>query len=175
MQENETEEIVLEETEEETEETQPKETPEAKLARLKRQAAQLEKKLGVQPEAEKKEDKSTLDRFDKLFLRQEGIKSEAEMKLVEQIKKETGKQVEDILDSKYFKAELQALREDAATKESTPSATKRSNQSPRNEVDYWLAKGELPKDNPELARKVVNAKMEKLKNTNMFTDTPVIS
>lgn len=179
--ENDNEDVVFEEEAEqaetqETTEEKPKETPEAKEKRLERQLAQLRKKMGKEEpkKEEPKEKKNGLDRLDKAILRVEKITAEDEVALVEDIMRETGKDVEAVLASKYFQAELKAMREDQAIKDATPTGTKRSNQLSRNDVDYWIAKGELPKDNPELARKVVNAKMAR-HTTNQFADIAVIS
>jgi hypothetical protein len=58
--------------------------------------------------------------------------------------------------------------QDRTTKDATPSSTKKAPSSGKDTVEYWLAKGELPTGDPELKRKVVNAKIagEKAANTN---------
>lgn len=172
-----------EETEQETPEADLSETTdweaEAKKARaiaqrLRTKLTKATEKKVEAPATDTKEAKKTgLDRLDRAILRVEKITAEKEIELVESIMKETGKDVEAVLGSKYFQAELKAFREEQATKDATPSGTKRSAQSARDEVDYWIAKGELPKDNPELARKVVNAKLEKIKSRNQFSDDPI--
>lgn len=116
-----------------------------------------------------------LDRIDRAILRAEKITAPEEVELVQDIMKETGKTVEKVLESKYFQNELKELREAQATKEATPSGTKRSGEnSSKNEVDYWLAKDELPPD-PALRIKVVDAKIAREKaSKGGFSDTPVI-
>ncbi len=181
MEKNEEEVVIEEESnkKEDTEDTTDWKAKHDELAgRLKRAETKLEKSK-IQSKVEEKVEKTLeskgLDRLDKILLRQEGIRNEKEVELVEQWREDTGKDIEKILENKHFLAELKDLREDQSTKDATPSGSKRSGQSPRDDVDYWIAKGELPKDNPELARKVVNAKMAKAKNSNSFSDTPVIS
>ncbi len=145
------------------------------LGSLKRENKDLKKPKDNDKETPQKTSESkSLDRLDKLLLRQEGIKSEEEIALAEEWVRDTGRDLEKVLESKAFKAELKDLRESIASKEATPSSTKRSGQSPRDEVDYWLSKGELPKDNPELARKVVNARLHKEESKNQFADQAVI-
>lgn len=144
----------------------------AKRLKTKADKAKVESK--VEAKVEKKLEERGLDRLDRAVLRVEKITAEDEVGLVQDIMKESGKTLEQVLESKYFQSELKEMRESKATKEATPDGTKRSGQSPRTEVDYWIAKGELPKDNPELARKVVNAKMEKVKSGHQFSDTPVV-
>jgi hypothetical protein len=159
-------------------EAKPKETDEARLARLDRQASQLRKKLGVEPkkETEKVESKKEegLDRVDKMLLRQESITDSDEISLVQDFMKSTGKSVEDVIDSRAFKAELKLLRDDKKAEDAIPSNSKRSGQSNSNTVEYWIAKGQMPPANePKLRQAYVNAKMAKTAERNMFTDNPL--
>ncbi len=148
------------------------ETPEARKARLERQLNQLGKK---HPELfEKKEVKTSskqsdeLDYGKKAFLVANGIKDGAEMKLVKEIAKETGKSLEDVLGSKYFQAELKEMRELNNTSAAIPTG-KRTGTSGVDTVDYWIAKGELPpKDQVDLRRAVVNARIAKDKSKSPF-------
>jgi hypothetical protein len=133
--------------------------------------AKVEKKVEVRVSQE-------LDRIDRAVLRAEKITHPDEIELVESMKKETGKSVEDVLESRYFQSELKAMRDERATKEATPSGTKRPGQKASTDIDYWLAKnaetGELPAD-PALRTQVVNAKIAGMKaKTATFTDTPVV-
>lgn len=159
------------------------ETDEAKLSRLRRMTAQLEKKLGKgtvqQPQqaqqTESKAKDNTLDYGQKSYLLASGVKPGEETELVQQIMSDTGKSLEDVLSSRYFQAELKEMRENASAQAATPSGTKRSNSTPRDTVEYWLAKGELPPmDQVELRRKVVNAKISKNKTVSVFTKHPVV-
>ena len=173
------------ETEEEVEETeevdestdeesdtaeQQKETPEAKLARLTRMKAQLEKKLGISTEKESKPSKKGgLDYSQKAFLIANGIKGNDEFGLVQEVMKSTGKSLDDIIELKYFKAELNELRELNKSADANPASGNRSGNSARNTVEYWIAKGELPPASEvELRRKVVNARMTKAKSSGSF-------
>lgn len=172
----------VEEVEEETPETDLQDSTDwrAEAIKARAQASRLRSKLTKATEKKievpaKEEPKEVLDRIDRAVLRAEKITAKDEVELVESIMKETGRTVEAVLESKYFKSELAAIREAQATKDATPSGTKRSGQSPRDEVDYWIAKGELPKDNPELARKVVKAKIASAQSKNQFSDEAVIS
>lgn len=157
-----------EETVEETQTEKPQETPEAKLARLKRQTQQLEKKLGLKDEP-KSSKSNELDYGQKAFLTANGIKGNDEYKLVQEVIANTGKSLEDVLESKYFLAELNEIRELKASQNATPQGSKRSAQTSRDTVDYWLAKGELPPANEqELRRKVVNARIDKESKKGVF-------
>lgn len=152
------------------------ETPEAKRARLKRQLEQLDKKYPVEEKPEPSKSKSNdLDYGQKAFLVANGIKGTEEINLVKDIMQNTGKTLDEVLESKYFQSELQELRSEIATKNAIPSSSKRSNQSSDDTVEYWLAKGELPPESErELRLKVVNARLKKETNTNVFTSNPVV-
>lgn len=162
---------VEESTDDESDTTeQPRETPEARLARLTRMKAQLEKKLGLSTEKESKPSKKgALDYSQKAFLIANGIKGNDEFGLVQEVMKSTGKSLDDIIESKYFKAELNELRELNKSADANPASGNRSGNSARNTVEYWIAKGELPPASEvDLRRKVVNARMNKAKSVGTF-------
>lgn len=163
------------------------EDPEAKRARLSRMLDRHDKKHGLGKYAEKggegakdrsKDGKSgELDLTQKAYLNSEGIKGKSEHGLVQEWMQDTGKSIEDIVENARFQAELKDLREGNATKEAMPKGTRRSTQTARDSVEYWVAKGELPPNTPEnreLRQKVVNARIKAKKDTNQFTSTPVI-
>lgn len=169
------EEVIIEpqETNEEEETTvvepQPKkeESLEDRRARLQRQLAQVDKKLGIKDEPKVESKKSDgLDYGQKAYLVANGIKSPSEVKLVQEWMKESGKDLETVLESKRFQGELEDMREIAKTAIATPTG-KRSGQVPTDSVDYWLNKPfeEVPK---EMREKVVNAQIAKDKNKGVF-------
>jgi len=121
--------------------------------------------------SEKSSSKKTgeFDYGQKAFLVANDIKSPDEMKLVKDIMESTGKSLDEVIESKYFKAELNEIRELKRTQDATPKSGNRSNNSAQDSVEYWLAKGELPpKENVDLRRQVVNARMKKQENTVKF-------
>lgn len=122
------------------------------------------------PKEQKASNSSELDYGQKAFLAANGVKGSDEMKLVQEIMRNTGKKdLESVLESKYFKAELEELRALRSTAEANPSGSKRSGQSSADTVDYWIAKGELPPaSNPELRRQVVNARLKKSESASPF-------
>lgn len=124
--------------------------------------------------AETKDDRG-FDRIDRSNLRTEKITEEDELDLVAEIMKETGKDVEGVLKSRYFQTELKSMRDEKEANAGIPKSTKRVNNSSRNEVDYWIAKGELPPmTEPALRQKVVNAKIAKERAKTGFSQNPVI-
>lgn len=106
----------------------------------------------------------------KAFLVASGLKGEQEHKLAQEFARNTGKSIEEVVDSKYFLQELQDFREIKNTENASIKGRGKTSNSSANDVDYWLAKpfGELP-DDFELRKKVVRARREKTRSTGMFT------
>ena len=119
------------------------------------------------PKESKKSDE--LDYGQKAFLAANDIKVSDEVNLVKTIMKDTGKTLEQVLESKYFQAELKEIRELKQSADAMPSKTKRSTNSAKDSVDYWIAKGELPpEDQLELRRKVIAERRKKDSTSNPF-------
>lgn len=157
------------------------ETPDQKEARLARMLDRHQKKHGLgkyangQQPSDDKNKSGDLDYGQKAFLVANGVKDAEEVALVQTVMKDTGKTLEQVLESKYFQAELKEMRDAKATADATPNGTKRSGQSARDTVEYWLAKGELPPaDQVKLRRDVVNARMKAESSGNPFTSNPVV-
>lgn len=148
-----------------------KQAREAEEGRRKRAEGKLEKNK-VAPKQDKPTETEGLDRMDRAILRMEKITSEEEISLVESIMADTGKNLEQVLASKYFQAELKEMRELQDTENAKPTTSKRTQTSTRDSVEYWIAKGELPTD-PTLRIKVVNAKIAKEKSGSQFSNNPI--
>ena len=172
----ETTEEVVEEAEETTEESESREksqeSPEAKKARLERQLKQLGKKnpeLFGEKKTKASKKPTGLDYGQKAFLLANEIKGAEETSLVNQFMQETGKDLEGVIESKYFQSELKELRELGATANANPNGSNRSAQSAQDTVEYWVAKGELPPaTDVQLRRDVVNARLKKTDNKGTF-------
>jgi len=109
------------------------------------------------------------DLGEKSYLIANGIKTKDEIALALRLKKETGKDIESLLDTTYFQAELREFRERKVTDNATPTNSKRSNNSSNDSVDYWLARDELPPASEvKLRQDVVNAKMKKDTSKGVF-------
>lgn len=132
--------------------------------RLKRAETKLKK--SSETPTSKPSTSNGLDYGMKALLRAEGIKGDTETKLVQQFMQETGKDIEQVMESKFFKAELEEMRELAKTADATPPG-KRSGNSAIDSVDYWLSKPfeEVPK---EMRAQVVTAKMKQEGSKGMF-------
>ncbi len=107
---------------------------------------------------------------EKGFLVANGIKGKQEFDLVTTIMTESGKSLDDVLESRYFQTELKALRDENATLDATPKGNgNRGGQSARNTVEYWIQKGELPPtDQVKLRRDVVREKTRIASTSNKF-------
>ena len=133
--------------------------------RLKRAETKL-KKSSENPVAGKPSTSGGLDYGQKAYLRAEGIKGEAETTLVQQYMRETGKDLEKVLESKFFKAELEEMRELAKTDAANPTG-RRTGTTALDSVEYWMAKPleDVPKD---MRQKVVNALIKQSENKGVF-------
>lgn len=142
--------------------------------RLRTKLVKATEKKVEQPAQKEKQTKTGFGYDEKAFLKVSGIQPN-EYDLILEVMQATGKSLDDVVDSKYVQAELKERRATQATKEAVPSGTKRSTTSPRDSVDYWIAKGELPPwEQRELRQKVVQAKIDSEKNKSQFTDNPVV-
>lgn len=133
--------------------------------RLKRAETKL-KKSSDSPTPSKSSTSGGLDYGQKAYLRAEGIKGEAETTLVQQYMRETGKDLEKVLESKFFKAELEEIRELAKTEAANPTG-KRTGTTALDSVEYWMAKPleDVPK---EMRTKVVNALIKQSESKGVF-------
>lgn len=111
------------------------------------------------------------------YLANKGIDTDDsdELALVEEVIGESGKTLKEAIATNYFKTRLKEVREIKAAKAALPSSSGRAYSGGRDQVEYWLAKGELPAyDQPELRREVVKARLAKEENANKFSPTPII-
>ncbi len=142
----------------------------------KRLRTKLEKAKTPPPEPPKpaEPEKKGFDYAEKAYLKASNITPD-EFAFVKEVMDSTGKSLDEVLEAKYFQAELKEKREAAETKAAIPSGSKRSTTVSKDSEEYWLAKGELPPaDQVELRRKVVNALAKNSGNKSQFTDTPII-
>ena len=161
-----------EKTKEEETDERPVETLEQRQARLLRQLKQVNKKLGIDEDNKPSRTSKKSEGFDygeKAYLAANGIKGSDEHEFTQKLQKQTGLDLDSLLEDTYFQTKLNELREQKATTNATPSGTKRSNNSSVDTVEYWIAKGELPpKDQVEMRRKVVNARLKKEDSKGVF-------
>jgi len=170
---------------EEKVETKTKLSPEDEEAMLEGRLKRLRKKMGKEEPKEKASKSKKSDDIDfarEAYLSANGIKEADEIDLLNDFVSNTGKNVKEVLGSKFFQSELKELREAKAVKEALPSSSSRSNTSAKDTVDYWLKKIDSDKnvsllDIPDiqLRRKVQNARYNSEKGVNSgshFTNNP---
>ncbi len=138
--------------------------------------AKLKERMKVDKKVEKvlEEKKNEPDYAKLAYLEQKGVTSDEDIEWVEQQAKDSGKSLRELFGNKYFQAELKERRDAEATKDAIPSGSKRSTNSTKDSIEYWIAKGELPKDNPELARKVVAEKRRQMENNDHFAPNAIV-
>lgn len=149
-----------------------------RLEKLEKENASLKRDLKKATKSSKNTDgdSSDLDYGQLAYLTANGIKGDSEIELAQQVVADSGKELKDVINSGYFQAQLKELRDTETAKKAMPESNRNGNVASDN-VEYWIAKGELPpKDtHPELRRKVVKAKRDKATRSNKFTDNPIIS
>jgi len=107
-----------------------------------------------------KEEKSNEEEFglvEKGYLRAAGITDADEIDLAKKLMVETGKELDVLIDSKYFKAELKDLQDAKATTKATSGVKGgTSNSKAIENPEYWIAKGvpPTPKDIPDRKARV---------------------
>jgi hypothetical protein len=175
-----TEEETQEETQgEESEETSEEETIdwEAKARELEGRNKRLQTKLEKKKTTKKTND-SELDYGKLAFFNDESdvkVKSKEDRSFLKEMMEETGKSQDELLETKWFLNDLKEKQESRTVKKAIPSNNKRRGNSEVNEVEYWLAKGELPgNDNVELRRKVLNEKIKRVKNKSKFASQGIV-
>jgi hypothetical protein len=111
------------------------------------------------------------------YLESKGITDAEDQKYLENLTKESGTELKDLLGKSWVQSELKERAGLRATAAATPSGTKRAGNQTNNDVDFWLQKGTLPPNTPEnreLRTKVVNARLKAETSGNNFTSTPVV-
>jgi hypothetical protein len=118
------------------------------------------------------QDKKEFDLAEQSYLLAKGIK-ENQFQMVFDEVKASGKTIKEVLESPYFKEKLEVAASEAAT----PSAAKRAGGSAKDQADYWIKKGEYPPNTPEnraLRRQVAAALVERAKDGNKFSPSPIV-
>ena len=141
----------------------------------------LEATVEKKPEPSK-ENKSELDYGEKAFLAANDVKGTDEIELFlktrDKFKDDTS--MEEVLtDAGFIKAITDRREEKKSTDalEGTADSKRSGTGGSKNQVDYWLNKGDLPPDTPEnrqLRRDVVNAQGTRLSSDKRFADKTII-
>lgn len=98
------------------------------------------------PEKTNTGDSELLGEVESLSMQVAGLTTTDEVKLATDLKEETGMPMKKLLASKYFKSELQDVRDKAANAEATTGVKgdKSGSSNIKQSADYWISKGESP-------------------------------
>ena len=160
-----------EETEEKVE--KPKETLEQREARLARQLEQTRKKLGKDTEVEKKSSTSNEPDYAKLgFLEAKGVQHPDDQKVVMDEAHRLKLPLTDVLQMEHIKSRLASNNDARVSQDGMPKGQGRKGGTSKGDVDYYLAHpDEVPPD-LDLHNKVIDARLKKETNSNMFSSVP---
>jgi len=167
MQNDELEEVEVQEDDLETtseDEEQEQEEEKDWKAEAKKWRAEAFKSKGNSKADEKSAQKQS-DEFDYgeyAYLAQKGIESDAEIAIVRNAMKDSGKSLRDVVSAKWVQEDLEV----AKTSSAVPKGSK-SNSTAVDSVEYW--QGKDIKDVPaNMRQKVVNAKLERENSGGVF-------
>lgn len=151
---------------------------EAEAAKWRRIAERSAKKSEAPVEhAEKAPQKTTnpgeFDYGQRAYLAAKGLETPEAMALAKEIIGETGRELVDVVNSKYFAAELKERQETKASMEAVPKTTKRSASPIKDEAAYWVDKdfSEVPQN---LRSQVLNLKIERERKEGQFSSNPLV-
>lgn len=144
---------------------------ENRIVALKKEKKDLEKELKSQkPEVSdenlEKTQSNEPDYAKIAFLKGEGVKHPDDQKYVQEEAERLKMPLTDILQMEHVKNKMRDDQNQRNAQENMPDKGGRGGKT-QQDVDYWVQKGELPKDQ-ELAEKVVNAKIAKDDSRQMF-------
>ena len=138
----------------------------AAYGRTKRELTKLQKQLEEKAQKKEEEQKPTAsapDEFSKrLWLKTDGIKSKKEQDFVIEYADKFGIDLDEALSRKGVQAELDEIRRKRAVQEAAPRSGGGAPSSQKG-ADWYIKKGELPKD-PEMLEKVQNELARRAKN-----------
>ena len=131
-------------------------------------------KKSVKGESETPKKKEGFDYGELAYLEAKNISEDCHEFLFGETQK-TNKELKEILGYEYIKEELKKITDEKASEDAIPEGGKRGGKTTKGDVNYWLAKGELPPANQtELRREYVNAKQKQEVDKSKFTDNPVV-
>lgn len=137
------------------------------------------KEVKVDADEPKEPEKEGFDYAELAYLTAKGI-SDEDVSFVEETAKNTGKQLKDLLGTKWFQAELQERKEERITKDAVPGGSRRSNSSSKDNMDYWRTQIDAGKaklsdiEDVALRREVLNARIKTDENKSKFASDSVI-
>jgi hypothetical protein len=122
--------------------------------------------------SKKKDTKTSESLLEKAFLNSAGYTDSEEQEEIQKMASNMGLSVDEAVADDFVKSRIESLRKQKEVANATPSNSKRKG-STKDDVSYWIDKGELPPNTPEnrqLRRDVVNARYKGSKSSNKFNN-----
>lgn len=170
------EEAEVEETEEEAPVVpeKPKETLEQREARLTRQLEQTQKKLGKNVEKPAPQTSNEPDYSRLAYLEAKQINHPDDQRIVMEEAERLKLPLTDVLQMEHIKSRLAKNHDARVSQDGMPKGSGRKGGANKGDVDYYIAHPDEVPDDLELHNKVIDARMSKEKNSNMFSSTPFV-
>ena len=130
------------------------------------------------PDAKETAEKSNEPDYARLaFLEQRGLKDPDDQKLVQDEAERLKMPLTDVLNMEHIKSKLKDSNDQREAQAGMPKGKgKPGSSGGQHDVDYWLAKGKKEDgtyhtpDDPELASKIIDARVKKEEQGNKFSD-----
>jgi hypothetical protein len=132
----------------------------------------------AKPEEKKPNEPDYLDKIDKLTLKSEGISHPDDQKIVLAEAKRLNLSVEEIVGMEHIKAKLKTASEQREAEAGMPDGKGKPSGTNKSSVEYWVDKKNpdgtyKTPDDPELATKVIDARVHKEEVSSMFDEIRV--
>lgn len=164
------------ETSNNNEEQNPENEPDVKTLQAQKQhwkekyeklKSEKSEPKSVDAEANKSKEFDYANLAVKTYLKTEGVDNTEDQDWILKEAKDLQKDVTELLGKKYYQEELKDRVSQREAESAAPDGKGRGSNKTQADPDYWINKGELPKDQ-ETAIKVVNAKMKADDSNRMF-------
>jgi hypothetical protein len=163
-------------TEEETVETEskPQETLEQREARLSRQLEQTRKKLGKDVEKAPQKESNEPDYAKLGYLNSVQVTHPDDQRAVIDEANRLKLPLTDVLQMEHMKARLQANDNQRTAENGSPSGSGRKGGAGKGDVDYYLANPDQVPTDLKLHNEVIDARIKRETDNNMFSSVPFI-
>jgi hypothetical protein len=147
------------------------ESQKVRAEKAEKELKELRSKQPLEKPTPKNDEPSNEPDYAKLaFLKSEGVTHPDDQKIVQEEANRLKLPLTDVLQMEHIKGKLKDSKDQREAQDGIPKGKGKSGGSNQQDVDYWLAKGETPTNDLELAEKVINARMRKEESKGMFSD-----
>lgn len=146
-----------------------------RASKLKKAKEILSKQKPTETPNPERPETTGFDYGQKAFLKASGINSD-EFDFVLEASKDSGKPIEVLIESPWFKKELEERREAKKTQEAIPTNSKRTATPARDTVEYHIAKGTPLSEisDPKLRSDIVKERRRQATTGSQFSEHPVV-